>query len=74
MAIEGNAGGQKKRRMMNVMKAIQKTPPPASVEKVVVPTNAEGNTDPEADEVVPEVENLRTTMSEIDKIIANVTP
>jgi hypothetical protein len=73
-ATGGNFGGQKKRRMMNVMKAIQKTPPPALAEEIVVPANAKGNTDVEADESAPEVENLGTTMSEIDRIIADVTP
>ena len=58
--------------MMNVMQGIQKTPPLASVEKIVVPANAKGNTDVEADESAPEVENLGTTMSEIDRIIADV--
>jgi hypothetical protein len=48
--------------MMNVMQAIQKTPPPASMEKNVVPINAEDNADVEANEVALEAENLRTTM------------
>jgi hypothetical protein len=38
--------------MMNVMKAIQKTSPPASVEKIVVPTNIEGNTDAEVVRII----------------------
>jgi hypothetical protein len=60
--------------MMNVIKAIQKTSPPTLAEKFVVPANAEGNTDAEADEAEPEVENLGTIMSEIDRLIADVTP
>jgi hypothetical protein len=36
--------------------------------------NAKGNIDAEAEEVAPEVENLGTTMLEIDRIIADVTP
>jgi hypothetical protein len=60
--------------MMTAMKAIHKTLLPASVEKIVAPANAEANTDAEADEAAPEAENLETTMSEIDKIIADVTP
>jgi hypothetical protein len=60
--------------MTNVMKAIQKTPPPASAEKIVEPANAKGNTDVEAAEATPEAENLGTTMSEIERIIADVAP
>jgi hypothetical protein len=44
------------------------------VEKIVVPSNVEGNTDAEPNEVAPEAENLRTAISEIDRIIADVTP
>jgi hypothetical protein len=58
--------------MMNVMQGIQKTPPLASVEKIVVPANAEGNTDAKANEATPEVENLGTTMLEIDRLISDV--
>jgi hypothetical protein len=39
-----------------------------------VPANAEGNTNVEADEAMPEAENLGTTMSKIDKIIADLDP
>jgi hypothetical protein len=42
------------------------------VEKNIVPINAENNTDAEADEATPEAKNLGTTMSEIDRIIADV--
>jgi hypothetical protein len=66
----GNEGGQKKRGMMAVMKAIHKTPPSVSVDKTVTPVNAE------ADEAVPEAENsggpLGTTMTEIAQIITDV--
>jgi hypothetical protein len=68
----GNEGGQKKRRMMTVMRAIHKTPPPVSAEKIVAPADAE------TDEATAEAENsggpLGTTMSEIDRIIADVVP
>jgi hypothetical protein len=74
----GNAGGQKKQRMMAVMKAIHKTPPPASAEKIVASANVEANTDADANESAPEAENsggpLGTIMSEIDRIIADVVP
>jgi hypothetical protein len=62
--------GAKKRRMMDVMQAIQKTPPPSSTEKTVVPADAEA----EANEFAPEVENLGTTMSEINRLISDVAP
>jgi hypothetical protein len=39
-----------------------------------VPANADGNTDIEADEAAPKVENLMTLMSETDRLIADVTP
>jgi hypothetical protein len=62
--------------MMAVMKAIHKTPPPVSAEKIIAPTNVEANAEAEADEAAPEAENsggpLGTTMSENDMIIANV--
>jgi hypothetical protein len=62
--------------MMAILKAIHKTPPPVSTEKIIVCANVEANTDAEANEVAPEAENSRgplgTTMSEIDRIIADV--
>jgi hypothetical protein len=74
LATEGNVGGQKKWRMMNVMQVIQKTLPLASVEKIVVPANAEDTADAEANEVAPGVENLGTTMSEINRLKSDVAP
>ena len=54
------------------MRAIHKTPPLVSVEKIAAPTNVE------ADETIAEAENgggpLGTTMSDIDMIIADVVP
>jgi hypothetical protein len=71
-ATGANECGQKKQRMMAVMRAIHKTPPPVSTEKIVAPADAE------ADEMAAEAENsggpLGTTMSEIDKIITDVVP
>jgi hypothetical protein len=64
--------------MMAIMKAIHKTPPPVSTEKIIVSANVEANTDAEADETAPEAENngglLRTTMLEFDRIIVDVVP
>jgi hypothetical protein len=39
-------GGPKKWQMMDVMQAIEKTPPSSSAEKNVVPANAEGTAKP----------------------------
>ena len=68
----GNVGGSKKRRMMNVMQAIKKTPPPASVKKIAMFVDAEG-TEAKPTEAT-EAENIGTTMSEIDKLISDMTP
>ena len=45
--------------MMNIMEAIEQTPPSASVNKADVPTDAQA-------------ENLATTLSEIDILISDV--
>jgi hypothetical protein len=69
-AIGENEGGQKKRRMMAVMMTIHKTPPSVLAEKIATPADAE------AIEVSAEAKNsggpIRTTMLEIDRIIADV--
>jgi hypothetical protein len=58
--------------MMAMMRAIHKTPPSVSTEKIAAATDAEDA------EATTEVENsggpLGTTMSEIDRIIADVVP
>jgi hypothetical protein len=59
--------------MMDVMQAIEKTPPSASAEKIDVPANAEDTAEAEANEGRPEDENLGTTISEIDRLISDVT-
>jgi hypothetical protein len=51
--------------MMNVMQAIEQTPPPASTDKAIMPVNAEDIAGAKAD-------NLATTMSEIDRLISDV--
>jgi hypothetical protein len=50
---------------MNVMQAIEQTPPPASADKAIMPLDAEDATEAEAN-------NLATTMSEIDRLISDV--
>jgi hypothetical protein len=51
--------------MINVMQAIEQTPPPASAAKAAMPVDVEDTTGAEADE-------LATTMSEIDRLISDV--
>jgi hypothetical protein len=53
--------------MMNVMQAIEQTPPPTLAEKTIMPADAEDTTGAEAN-------NLATTMSEIDRLISDVVP
>jgi hypothetical protein len=71
-ATVGNEGGKKKRRMMAVLRAIHKTPPSVSTEKIAAPADAE------ADEMAAEAENNGgphgTTISEIGRIIVDVVP
>ena len=64
-SAEKKVGGQKKRRMMNVMQAIKQTLPPASADKTTMPIDAEDTARAKADE-------LATTMSEIDRLISDV--
>jgi hypothetical protein len=64
-STEGKARGQKKRRMMNVMQAIEQTPPTASATEAAMPVDAEDTAGAKADE-------LATTMSEIDRLISDV--
>jgi hypothetical protein len=63
---------KKKRHMMAVMRTVHKTTPPVATEKIVPLAAAE------ATEAEPEAKNigvpLRTTLSEIGRIIANVVP
>jgi hypothetical protein len=64
-ATDGRDGGQKKRRMMNILHAIEQTPPPASADKTVKSTDAKAA-------FATEGEDLTTTISRIDKIISDV--
>jgi hypothetical protein len=56
------------------MQAIEQTSSLASAEKTIVPANAEGTARAEANEATPEIDNLTTTMSEIDRLISDVVP
>jgi hypothetical protein len=64
-AAEGKNKGQKKRRMMNILEAIERTPPLASTNKVTKCTDVEAT-------ATAEDENLTTTLSEIDRLISDV--
>jgi hypothetical protein len=50
---------------MNILQAIEQTPPPASVDKAAKPTNVEAV-------VAAEDQNLTTTLSKINRLISNV--
>ena len=64
-AAKEKVEGQKKRRIVNVMQAIERTPPSASVTKIVIVAGVEAD-------VAAKVEELATTMSEIDKLISDM--
>ena len=74
----GHVRGLKKRRMMNMMHAIEKIPPSASAEEIAMPVDTEDTTGAEGTETKPteatEAENLGTTMSDINKLISDVVP
>jgi hypothetical protein len=65
LATDGRDEGQKKRHMMNILQAIEQTPPPASADKTVKSIDAEAT-------VATKGEGLIATMSEINKIILDV--
>jgi hypothetical protein len=58
-------GGQKIRQFVNVIQAIEQTPPSASMMKAAIPVVTENAARAKAEE-------LATTMSEIDKLISDV--
>jgi hypothetical protein len=60
--------------MMNMMQAIEQTPPPASAEKTIVPVDPKDTVVAEANEAIPETNNLSTTMSKFDRLISDVVP
>jgi hypothetical protein len=65
LAAEGRDGDQKKRRIVNILQAIEQTPPSASASKAAKPTDVEAT-------VTAKDEKLATTLSEIDKLISDV--
>jgi hypothetical protein len=64
-ATEEKVGGQKKRRIVNVIQAIEKTSPSALAVKAAIPAETE-------DAGRAEAEELATTMSEIDKLTSDL--
>jgi hypothetical protein len=65
LTADGRDGGQKKRHMMNILQAIEQTPPPASANKAAKATDVEAT-------ATVEDENLTSTLSEIDRLISDV--
>jgi hypothetical protein len=65
----GGGNTQKKHRMMNVMRAVLDTPPPV-IQKKVAPSVADEGPQQAESSGGP----LGTTLSEIDRLIANVAP
>jgi hypothetical protein len=64
-ATEEKVGGQKKRRIVNVTRAIEQTSPSASAVKAAIPADTK-------DAGRTKAEELTATMSEIDKLISDV--
>jgi hypothetical protein len=64
-ATKEKVEGQKKRRIVNVMQAIKRTPPSASTTEIVTAAGAEAD-------AAAEAEKLTTTMSGIDKLISDM--
>jgi Ca2+-binding EF-hand superfamily protein len=64
-AAKEKAEGQKKQRIVNVMQAIERTPPLASASRMVPAASAE-------DEAAVEAANLVSVMSGIDKLISDM--
>jgi hypothetical protein len=82
-AIKEKTGGQKRRRIVNVMHAIERTPPPDSVSRMVYVASTEAETATEAETVVEaataaeaatatEAANIMSTMSGIGKLISDM--
>ena len=76
-AIKEKTEGQKRRRIVNVMQAIERTPPLASAPRMVPVASAEAEAVAEAETTVEaataaEAANLVSTMSGIDKLISDM--
>ena len=76
-AIKEKTGGQKRRRIVNVMHAIERTPPPASASRIMPIASTKAETTTEAETTAEgatavEADNLMSTMSGIDKLISDM--
>jgi hypothetical protein len=69
LATKEEAEGQKKRRIVNVMQAIEMTPPLASASKIMSVASAEATVEAA---VTAEAANLATTLSGIDKLLSDM--
>jgi hypothetical protein len=68
-AVKEKTKGQKKRRIVNVMQAIERTSPPASASKITPISSAEAIAEAAA---AAEAANLESTLSRIDKILSDI--
>jgi hypothetical protein len=76
-SLKENNGGQKRRIIVNVMHAIEWTPPPASMSRMMPVASTEAETAAEAETTAKaatdvEAANLMSTMSGIDKLISDM--
>ena len=71
MVIKEKTEGQKRQRIVNVMQAIERTPPLASASRMVSVASAKAEATAEA-ETAGDAANLVSTMSGIDKLILDM--
>jgi hypothetical protein len=74
-ATKKKADGQKKRRIVTIMQAIERTPPSASASKITPTASAQATTEANTSaEVVAAAEaaNLESTLSGIDKLLSDM--
>jgi hypothetical protein len=71
LAVKEKTEGQKRRKIVNVMQAIERTQPLASTSRMVPAASAEAEAAAEA-EADAEAANLVRTMSGIDKLISDM--
>jgi hypothetical protein len=69
--IKEKPGGQKRRRIVNVMHAIERTPPPALASRIMHVASTHAETTIEA-KTAAEAANIMSTMSGIDKLISDM--
>jgi hypothetical protein len=75
LAIKEKIEGQKKRRIVNVMQAIERTPPLASASKITPVASAKATTEADASaeaSATAEAANFENTLSGIDKMLLDM--